>query len=90
MILQMGGKLVKKVLPHDRPALHLYELDIPEHKYIRDEKTVDFILSDPRVEGVYESKTPLSFRAITKLGCMASVSNPSKHCLYCTHLLLVV
>lgn len=78
MITEMGGKLVKKVLPHDRPTLNLYEIDIPEHKYIRDEKAVDFILSDPRVEGVYETKTPLLFRAVTKLGCMASVSNPSE------------
>jgi hypothetical protein len=79
LILQMGGKIVKKVLPHDRPSLNLYEVEIPEHKYLRDEeKNIDFILSDPLVEGVYETKTPLIFRAMTKLGCMASVSNPSK------------
>lgn len=78
IILRMGGKLVKKVLPHDRPMLNLYEVDVPESKFIRDEKDIEHILSDPRVEGVYESKTPLLFRAITKLGCMASVSNPSE------------
>ena len=75
-IVLLGGKAVKKVLPHDKPTLNLYEVEISESNFIRDEKAIELILSDPKVEGVYEAKVPLSFRAIINLGCLASVINP--------------
>lgn len=90
-VVDMGGRLVKKVLPHDRPSLHLYELDLPggTSQLSREkDRRLQLVLGDPRVE-VYEAKTPLLFRAITKLGCLAGVSNPSEINTYSNLFLLV-
>lgn len=70
-----GGKLVKKELPHGRPVYNLYEIHLSEQKYIRNEKALGWFLSDPQVEGVYESKTPIWFRAVTRLSCVTNVAN---------------
>lgn len=70
---ELGGKLVKKDLPHGNPCLNLYEIAIPEHKYIRNEKALGLFLCDPQVEGVYETKTPLVFRSVVRLGAVTSV-----------------
>lgn len=66
----MGAKMTRD-LPHSRPEGALYEIEIPEKKFVRNEKALDEFLSDPQVEGVYESMTPLWFRAVLKLGCIA-------------------
>lgn len=71
---ELGGRLVKKDLPHGRPVYNLYEIHLQEHKYIKNERALGLFLCDPLVEGVYETKTPLSFRAILRLGCIANVS----------------
>jgi DNA polymerase epsilon subunit 1 len=68
--LEMGAKMTRD-LPHSRPEGALYEIEIPEKKFVRNEKALDEFLSDPQVEGVYESMTPLWFRAVLKLGCIA-------------------
>jgi hypothetical protein len=70
-----GGKLVKKELPHGRPVYNLFEIHLSEQKYIRNEKALGWFLSDPQVEGVYESKTPIWFRAVTRLSCVTNVAN---------------
>lgn len=71
---ELGGRIVKKDLPHGRPVYNLYEIHLQEHKYIKNERALGLFLCDPLVEGVYETKTPLSFRAILRLGCIANVS----------------
>ena len=62
-------------LPHDRACLNLYEIQLQERKFLRNEKALSLFLSDPQIEGIYEMKTPLMFRGILKLGCVAKVSN---------------
>ncbi len=50
------GRLVKHTLPHRRPAYFLYELTMPERRFLRYTKDLARLLSDPDVEGVYETK----------------------------------
>lgn len=69
----MGGKPIKRDLPHGRPNINLFEVSISEQKFLRNEKTLGLFLSDPQVEGVYGSKTPLLFRGVLHLGCMSRV-----------------
>lgn len=71
---ELGGRLVKKDLPHGRPVFNLYEIHLQENKYIKNERALGLFLCDPLVEGVYETKAPLSYRAILRLGCIANVS----------------
>jgi hypothetical protein len=50
------GRLVKHTLPHRRPTHFLYELTMPERRFLRYTKDLARLLSDPDVEGVYETK----------------------------------
>lgn len=36
-------------------------------------------LSSPDIEGVYETQVPLEFRALVKLGCVATVNREFAH-----------
>ncbi len=47
---------MKHTLPHRRPAHFLYELTMPERRFLRYAKDLARLLSDPDVEGVYETK----------------------------------
>ena len=69
--LALNGVKIKRDLPHARPEGTLYEVAIPERKFIRNEKALALFLCDPQVEGVYESQTPLWLRAVLKTGCVA-------------------
>ena len=69
----MGGKLTKRDLPHLRPSTNLFAVSLSEKRFLRNEKALGLFLSDPQVEGVYGSKTPLLFRGVLNLGCMARV-----------------
>lgn len=68
------GARVDRVLPRGRPSLHLYQLQMPERRYVRNNKEFTRSLVDPTVEGVYETKTPLLLRALLALGCVVQVS----------------
>jgi DNA polymerase epsilon subunit 1 len=70
MAVSIGGKPVKKDLPHGKPCLNLYEISISEQKFVRNDKVLGLFLCDPQIEGVYGSKLPLLFRGILRLGCM--------------------
>lgn len=71
---ELGGRIVKKDLPHGRPVHNLYEIQLQEHKYLKNERALGLFLCDPLVEGVYETRAPLSYRAILRLGCIATVT----------------
>ena len=43
-------------MPHGRLEASLYEVQIPEKKYVRGEKSWANFVCDPLVEGVYESQ----------------------------------
>jgi hypothetical protein len=49
-------------------VIHISKHHHHHHYLLRNEKALDEFLTDPQVEGVYESMTPLWFRAVLKLG----------------------
>ncbi|KAH9489960.1 hypothetical protein Btru_036333 [Bulinus truncatus] len=67
-------KKVHRTLPRSHPVFHLYQYDIPEHIYIKHINDITADLSSPDIEGVYETQVPLEFRAIVKIGCLATVN----------------
>ncbi len=52
----------KKDLPHGKQCRDLFEVSIPERKFVRNERNLNLFLCDAQVEGVYESQVPLSLR----------------------------
>lgn len=73
--LQLGGVLVRKDLPHGKYCRALYEINIPERKYVRNERALNTFLCDTQVEGVYESQVPLWLRGVLTMGCVATVNS---------------
>ncbi|CAG8438673.1 3204_t:CDS:10 [Ambispora gerdemannii] len=67
---------VKRTLPGSRVLYHLFELFIKEKDF---EKNLGILMRDNSLEGVYESKTPLTQRVINKLGflCIANAKGQS-------------
>ena len=61
---------VQRVLPRAHTAMHLYEVQLPESRYKRNEKTLSNFLTHPDLEGVYELGVPLLLRAVMELGCV--------------------
>jgi len=41
-----------------------------EEDFIKSYSNFDYFLTNPDIEGVYESKLPLDFKLITNLGCI--------------------
>lgn len=70
---EMGGIRSKRDLPHARPMGSLYEVQISERKFQRNEKALNNFLCDPHVEGVYESQVPLWLRGVLQMGCVTRV-----------------
>ncbi|XP_060536886.1 DNA polymerase epsilon catalytic subunit 1 [Cylas formicarius] len=71
------GDLFKKcnrTLPRSRPVYNLYLYSVPEQLFIENQREMYLDLSDPNVEGVYETKTSLQFRALISLGCVCKVA----------------
>lgn len=60
--LSLGGVRTKKDLPHGKQCRDLFEVSIPERKFVRNERNLNLFLCDAQVEGVYESQVPLSLR----------------------------
>lgn len=71
--LSYGGIQVKRVLPHGRPCMNLYAITLSEAKYQKNDKELSSFLCHRQVEGVYEGKVPLLFRAILNIGCVSQV-----------------
>ncbi|KAL5019575.1 hypothetical protein ScPMuIL_002467 [Solemya velum] len=70
---QMWRKVVK-TLPRSHPVLNLYEYSVPEDVYCEHINEISADLSSPDIEGVYETQVPLVFRALVRLGCLATVN----------------
>jgi DNA polymerase epsilon subunit 1 len=71
--LHLGGKKINHHLPHGRPNFNLYEVIVSEQKFQKNGKTLTEFLSNPQIEGVYETQSPLWFRGVMRLGCNARV-----------------
>ena len=59
---------VYHTLPNGHPSVHLFKLGMPEDTYLKEAAKMSILVNHPSVEGVYESKVPLSVRAVLKLG----------------------
>ncbi|OAY51429.1 DNA polymerase epsilon catalytic subunit A [Manihot esculenta] len=73
MTERFPGRRVSKTLPHGRPSYNLVEVSVDEDKFRKESKKLAALLSDPEVEGIYESKVPLEFSAILQIGCVCKV-----------------
>ncbi len=58
-------KQVKKHLPRDKKALHLYEFTLDEETYQSKQQYLDGFMSSPDVEGVYQTQIPLLFQFVS-------------------------
>ncbi|EEP81978.1 DNA polymerase epsilon [Uncinocarpus reesii 1704] len=73
--VDIEGCTVQKVnhtLPNGHPSVHLFQLTMPEHTYVKDSKTISALLDHSSVEGVYESKVPLHIRTVLRLGTLCT------------------
>lgn len=72
-------KKCNRVLPRARTVYNLYRFSVPEEVYIEHGRQIFIDLSDPNVEGVYETQVTLMFRAILNLGCVCTVDRRNKN-----------
>ncbi|XP_030759546.1 DNA polymerase epsilon catalytic subunit A [Sitophilus oryzae] len=71
------GALFKKcnrTLPRARKVYNLYLYSVPEILFIKNNEELFISISDPDVEGIYETKTSLIFRALVSTSCVCKVS----------------
>lgn len=68
-----NSKLVRYHLPRNRARHFLYEIEVPEAQYVSNLKLIEVQRMSPDVEGLYESRVPLIFRAICELGALCRV-----------------
>ena len=66
-------KASQKVLPRMRPSHYLYEISWNEQEYQRNLRNINAFFAHSDIEGIYETKVPLIFRAISKLGCLCAI-----------------
>ncbi|CAJ0956221.1 unnamed protein product, partial [Mesorhabditis belari] len=76
------GETSKKVLPHRKESLYLYEHRIEEAIFEELLTSINSELCTTAVEGVYESQTPLLFRLLNEMGCMCRVNGPAVHTIW--------
>eukprot|EP01039_Chlorochromonas_danica_P000441 gene441-475_t len=74
----LGGQKVRRDLPHGKDCLELYEIQLPERRYQRNDKSINLFLASTEVEGVYESQLPLWFRAVLQIGCVSRAAGNRK------------
>ncbi|KAL1514239.1 hypothetical protein ABEB36_003526 [Hypothenemus hampei] len=68
-------KKCNRTLPRGRPVYYLYKYSVPEEMYQNNkEELLEAAMTDSAVEGVYETKTTLLFRALISTGCIVKVS----------------
>lgn len=72
------GQKTLALLPRQRQRHILYECECDEDVFVSNSREIAMQRVDPSVEGFYESKVPLEFRAICELGCVCSVVPSAK------------
>jgi len=72
---KIRGRKVTRFLPHGYRSPYTYEVNMDERRFLSNENNLARWLSTAGVTGVYELQTPLWFRAITKVGCLAQLSS---------------
>ena len=58
----------KKKLPREKTSYFLYKYDIEERAFHKNFTNLDYYLTNPNIEGVYETNVDLDFRAIALTG----------------------
>ncbi|XP_014243351.1 DNA polymerase epsilon catalytic subunit A [Cimex lectularius] len=71
-------KKCNRSLPRSRPSYFLYEYSVPEEIYQEHSNDLIADLSTSDVEGIYETKVSILFRALLKLGCVCAVDKNEK------------
>uniref|UniRef100_A0A7I4XU50 DNA polymerase epsilon catalytic subunit n=1 Tax=Haemonchus contortus TaxID=6289 RepID=A0A7I4XU50_HAECO len=71
-----GKDVVRRVLPHHKPVYYLYEHIISGNAEQKLMNEINEKLCCSRIEGIYESQTPLMFRALTQIGCLCRPMAP--------------
>ncbi|OQV25773.1 DNA polymerase epsilon catalytic subunit A [Hypsibius exemplaris] len=64
---------VTKLLPRSKHTLYLYEYRVDEQAFLDHQNELLNDLTDPMVEGIYETQMPLMFRVLTMLGSRCRV-----------------
>ncbi|EDQ91191.1 uncharacterized protein MONBRDRAFT_15015, partial [Monosiga brevicollis MX1] len=64
---------VSRQLPRSHPCKFLYQFEMTETQYLRDQKRLASQLSHSDVEGVYELQMPLLWRALLELSCTTGI-----------------
>ncbi|ENN78133.1 hypothetical protein HUJ04_004474 [Dendroctonus ponderosae] len=68
-------KKCNRTLPRSRHVFHLYRYSIPEKMFLDNRQEVlESALTDPTIEGIYETKMTLLFRALLSTSCVVKVS----------------
>jgi len=69
-------KRVEKHLPHNIASKHMYEVTLPEHMFRKDDwlQNIFTPIDVAAIESFYELGTPLVFRSLLDLGCVARVN----------------
>lgn len=62
------------MLPRSRPVYNLYRYSVPEKTFKDNRIGMLADLAAPDIEGIYETRMSLEFRALMDLGCMCSVN----------------
>lgn len=71
-------RLVNKILPRNRAKLHLYRAELPEDEFQAKSRQLQAFMRSSDVEGSYETKMPLKFDAVLKLGCICKPRMPAR------------
>ncbi|KAI9141033.1 DNA polymerase-like protein epsilon [Paraphysoderma sedebokerense] len=70
---QVKLERVSKHLPHSHPVFNLYQVTTSESYYRANIEQITKSCNNPHVEGAYETRVPLLFRALLNLGCLCSI-----------------
>ena len=62
------ARRVSKLLPRSKHTLYLYEHRVDEQAFLDKQNDIINELTDPMVEGIYETQIPLMFRILTIMG----------------------
>ena len=65
-------------LPRNKPLLNLYEFEIEEKEFKEKFNNFSDYIIDPLIEGVYETKQSLLFKAICEFGCQIKLKNKNR------------
>ncbi len=74
----IGKDVTTYHLPRGRRPAHLREVTLTEEAILQHDVAVTALFRDPDVEGVYGLQTPLDFKVVVLLGCLARVTSAGR------------